>query len=52
MGIIIERVNQDLCEAYLPYGTKILFTYEDLGLLDGDVFEINAQYIKPIEVIK
>jgi hypothetical protein len=49
--LLLIRVSPDLCLAYLPYGTKIKFTYEDLGLKSGDSFAVlnprAAMTVKP-----
>jgi hypothetical protein len=34
------RKKQDLCRAYLPYGQVLSFSFEELGLQNGDQVEI------------
>lgn len=38
--IYLKRQRPDYCEAFLPYGTLIYFTYKDLGLQSGDTYRI------------
>lgn len=33
--LVLERNKVDACEAYLPYGTLIQFTWKELGLANG-----------------
>lgn len=34
------RVKPDYCEAYVPFGTVVKFSYQELGLKRGDSFKI------------
>ncbi len=34
----LVRMEPDLCEAYVPYGKTIRFSYRELRLADGDQF--------------
>lgn len=34
--LALVRNNPDLCEGFFPYGTKVTFSYQELGLKDGD----------------
>ena len=38
--IVLVRVRADGCEAFMPYGTFITFSFDDLGLDWGDEFEV------------
>ena len=38
MQLQLIRVNYDGCEAFLPFGTKIKFTWAELGLKNGTQF--------------
>ena len=37
------RTAPDYCEAYLPYGTRVTYTYEELGLGEGAEFVITNE---------
>ena len=39
--ISIVQVSQDACEAYLPYGQDVAFSYSQLGLKSGDMIRVN-----------
>ena len=45
----LRRLNKDFCEAYLPYGTKILYTWDELGVSQGTRFILRND-IAPIVV--
>lgn len=36
--ILLVRVSPDMCDAYVPYGTKIRYSWKRLGLREGDSF--------------
>lgn len=38
--VLLKRVKMDGCEAYLPFGTKVTFSYSELGLGEGQEFRI------------
>jgi len=49
--LLLVRVVPDLCEAYLPYGTTIRYSYESLGLDNGQRFRV-LNPMAPIQVVK
>lgn len=49
--LLLVRVVPDLCEAYLPYGTTIRYSYESLGLDTGQRFRV-LNPMAPIQVVK
>lgn len=40
--IIIKQTSPDSCEANIPYGQNVLFTYEKLGLKSGEIIRVNV----------
>ena len=44
----LVRVNPDFCEAYLPYGTSLTYSWDELGMQDGSEFilrnELQSSY--------
>jgi hypothetical protein len=38
--LVFNRKVVDPCRAYIPYGEILTFSFEELGLKAGDVFEI------------
>lgn len=40
MGLVLTRETLDLCEAHVPFGTKITFSYAELGFSPGAVFKV------------
>ncbi|MEN8167252.1 MAG: hypothetical protein ABFR65_07215 [Pseudomonadota bacterium] len=38
--LLLIRVVPDFCDAYVPFGTRIFYGYEELGLEEGDPFTI------------
>lgn len=49
--LLLVRIEPDLCEAYIPYGTTIRYSYESLGLDNGQRFRV-LNPIAPIQVVK
>lgn len=49
--VLLTRNNEDLCEAYVPYGTPIKFSYDELGFNEGDEFNI-LNPLATVRVIK
>lgn len=49
--ILLIRVVPDLCEAFRPYGTTLTYSYESLGLENGQSF-IVLNPLSPIKVVK
>lgn len=45
--ISIVQTSPDFCEAYLPYGTNVTFSYDDLGLQDGDTYKLSVDEFGP-----
>lgn len=43
MQLQLLREVPDYCEAFIPYGTDITFTWEELGLTDGTKFIVSNQ---------
>jgi len=41
--ISIVQVSIDFCEAYLPFGTSISYTYAELGLRSGDLASVSVK---------
>jgi hypothetical protein len=35
MQLSLERINQDPCDAYIPLGERIFFSYRELGVTPG-----------------
>lgn len=48
--LTLVRNRQDLCEAMLPYGQIIKFTYSEMGLKSGDEFVITNKLKSPMRV--
>lgn len=49
--LLLIRVVPDLCEAFRPYGTTLTYSYESLGLENGQRFIVlNPQ--SPVKVVK
>lgn len=46
-GLILNRQQPDPCEAVVPFGTTVTFSYEELGFVNGDKFNI----LNPIATI-
>ena len=40
MGVALYRVQPDYCEAYLPYGVFVRFSYDEIGLRGNGRFQI------------
>jgi hypothetical protein len=40
VGLVLTRTSEDFCEAYLPYGVTLTYSYAELGLASGDSFVI------------
>jgi hypothetical protein len=38
--LLLIRVVPDFCDAYVPFGTRIFYTYEELKLEEGGAFTI------------
>ncbi len=38
--LLLIRVVPDYCDAYIPFGVRIFYGYEELGLKEGDPFTI------------
>lgn len=36
----LQVIQRDNCEAYLPYGARIFYSYEELGLSRGTEFKV------------
>lgn len=49
--ILLIRVVPDLCEAFRPYGTTLTYSYESLGLENGQRF-IVLNPKSPIKIVK
>ena len=49
--LILIREKQDPCDAVLPYGRTIRYSYEDLGLENGQIFFI-LNPTAPVKVVK
>ena len=50
--IELARPNQDFCEAFLPYGTTVSFSWEELGLRQGDQFTLTNELQNPYTVFQ
>lgn len=37
LGVSLKRIRPDFCDAYLPFGTKLTYTWEELGWSTGEV---------------
>ena len=44
VGLRLVRKQPDLCEAYIPYGVHIKFTWDELGMRNGDKFHFANQF--------
>lgn len=42
----LVRINPDYCRAYIPYGVKILYSWDELGMSSGSKFSV----INPLRV--
>lgn len=40
------RNKADLCKAYFPYGVKLEYTFEELGLRSGEEFLIKNEFAR------
>ena len=40
LSIKLIRTNKRMCRAFIPYGTKVHYTYEELGIKEGSIFNI------------
>jgi hypothetical protein len=38
--LLLIRVVPDYCDAYVPFGVRIFYGYEELGLEEGDAFTV------------
>lgn len=50
--LVLNRISPDFCEAYLPYGVTITFTYAELGLTEGTQFVIGNQISRGFVTIR
>ena len=39
--LFLKRIHEDLCRGYMPMGTKISFTYEELNIPEGEFMVAN-----------
>jgi hypothetical protein len=39
--LFLKRIHEDLCRGYMPMGTKISFTYEELNMPEGEFMVAN-----------
>jgi hypothetical protein len=47
----LVKIVPDYCEAFFAYGTKVFFSYEELGLKSGDRFIISNHISKDIIIL-
>lgn len=47
LQIKLDRKTQDLCEAFLPYGVILKYTWAELGLQNGTQFYISNKLSGP-----
>ena len=50
--IMLVRTVEDFCEAYLPYGTELEFSWDELGLTKGEEFVLANPINREMRVIK
>lgn len=48
MGLVLTREKIDPCEAHVPFGTKIKYSYSELGFIPGSEFKV----LNPLHVFK
>lgn len=38
--LLLIRIVEDFCDAYVPFGVRISFSYQELGLEENDTFTV------------
>lgn len=46
----LVRVKPDFCEAFIPYGTTVKYTWEELGFGSGTAFVLKNPLLDPFYV--
>jgi hypothetical protein len=49
--LLLIRLHPDRCEAFVPYGTRLRYSYERLGLEQGQRFVV-VNPLAPVQVVK
>lgn len=50
LQVSIKQISTDMCEAYLPFGTMITFSFEELGVKSGQTLKLNVPNQSTIRV--
>jgi len=50
--VSLLRINEDMCQAYMPYGTKIFYTWAEFGFKQSGQFEIANRLQTRVTVVK
>ena len=48
LQLLLLRDRPDFCEAFVPYGKRIRFSYQELGLRDGKLMRV----LNPLSTIR